>query len=224
MKQKPNPTVALVAAMVLLMSALAACGQADPVAIGEKREADQVSQPKDAALSMSRTLLPVARPFPLIAMAEPLLLDVDIPPPGRNAGSTLSVGLRISGSDSAQSAAVADSLVQAGLPARLILTRTEDATVVPLIRRDFNGHGPTRLVPVAEDAIVPGVVRDTVDVSALQEAGLVREGRHYRTVTFAWGEHVRPGRYRLSIQLIDPPPALSSVEAELLLAYQQKAK
>lgn len=216
MRLRANVSTAARAAMLLVLGVLVGCGHEPESA------RDSVAVVTENAAT--RTVVPLTRPIALASRAELANLDFDLPPPGPNSSGTLTLGLRVSGEDSAQSAAIADKLVEAGLAANVALTGTGDTKPMPLIRRDFNGHGPTRLVPVNPDGRVPGVVRDTVDVKALQQAGLDRSGSHYRTLAFAWAENIPPGRYHLKVQLVDPPEDLAALKAELLVAYQHKAK
>lgn len=209
-------SILLSAATLFAIASLAACAR-------EENTAQPGPEVNSKAAEM-RTEVPLTRPIALDKAGEVVDLTFDVPPPGPNASSTLSLGLRVSGADSAQSAAMADKLVEAGLAADVTLMRVDGMAAIPLIRRDFNGHGPTLLVPVRADGRVPGVVRDTVDVIALREAGLVRQGGHDRTLAFAWAENIQPGRYQLRLELVDPPQELAALKTELLVAYQHKAK
>jgi hypothetical protein len=181
------------------------------------------TQPLTAEEAASRTMVPLTRPFPLVAMAEPLVLDFEVPPPGRNSSATLSVGLRVSGTDLKQVVEVRDTLAQARMPAVMSLT-DPDGAVVPLYRRHDDGYGLSEVVLVGADGYVPGVVGSSVDDTALDHARLVRTDRTYRVLGFAWAGQTKPGRYQLKIQLIDPEPDLSAIQAELLLAFRHKGK
>jgi hypothetical protein len=216
MRLKANFSTVAPAAMLLVIGGLLGCGHEPESA----RDSAGVANENAA----TRSAVPLTRPITLGSLAELANLEFDLPPPGPNSSGTLTLGLRVSGEDSAQSAAIADRLVEAGLAANVVLTRTGETKGMALIRRDFNGHSPTRLVSVDPDGHVPGVVRDTVDVTALREAGLERNGIHYRTLAFAWAENIPPGRYSLKVQLLDQPEDLATLKAELLVAYQHRAK
>ncbi|PKH96034.1 hypothetical protein CXG43_09775 [Stenotrophomonas sp. Bg11-02] len=191
-------------------------------------------QPAQAPDTSARTgpvapregVVPLVRPFPLTAMAEPLVLEFELPPPGPNSSSTLMIGLRLTGADEAAAAAVARMVAESGLQAELELTHTESGKpiAVPLVRRESRGHGPSELVQVGADGRVPRAVQTTVDQIAVEQAGISSAASSSRSLAFAWARDARPGSYALRLKLLNPQPDLASIDAELLLAYQYRAK
>ncbi len=171
-----------------------------------------------------RKVVPLARPFELVATAEPQVVEFELPPPGNNASTTLTLGLRVSGPDGLQSLAAAEAIERAGLAAKLSLTGMDGNTAVPLVRVDYSGRGPVRWLPVGADEAVPAVEGSSVDVTSLEQVGLVQAGREYRELVFARAEDMKPGRYQLKIQVVDPAPTLATAQVELLVAYQHRSK
>ena len=171
-------------------------------------------------------MVPVVRTFPLTAMVEPTKVEFDLPPPGRNATTTLLLGIRVDGKNGAESHGVAAAIRGAGLVAQVKLTRIENTVelAVPLVRVDRKEDGTAELVPIAADGHVAGVRYDDVDDTSLMEAGRANPHRDYRTLAFASAQNTAPGRYRLSIRLLDPSPELAGIKSELLVAYRHKSK
>lgn len=209
----------------LVLSALILCSS------GAMLVACQPAQAPDTAartgpVTPREDVVPLVRPLSLTAMAEPLIVEFELLPPGPNSSSTLMIGLRLTGTDEAASAAVARMVAESGLQAELELTHTESGKqiAVPLVRRDSRGHGPSELVPVSADGRVPRAVQTTVDQIAVEQAGISSAASSSRSLAFAWARDARPGSYALRLRLLAPDPELASIESELLLAYQHRSK
>lgn len=175
----------------------------------------------------TRTAVPLVRPFALVPMREPLVLEFDLLPPGRNSSASLTIALRASDAATGNAQDIPRMIRNSGLNATVSLTPLDPQSPPPqLYTIDFDAVGPgyKPSVPVAADGRVRGVMINDVDSIALDEAGLAEPGRDYGTVSFAWAKSPEPGRYRLELQLIDPAPELTSVPVELLLAYQRQPK
>lgn len=208
-----------------VLSALVLCGcGAMLVACQPAKEPETTA--RTGPVAPREDVVPLVRPLSLTAMAEPLIVEFELPPPGADSSSTLTIGLRLTGADEAASAAIARVVSESGLQAELELTRTESGKqiVVPLVRREFRGHGPSELVSVGPDGRVPRVVHTTVDRISVAEAGISSAAPSSRSLAFAWAREARPGTYTLRLKLINPQPELASVDAELLLAYQYRGK
>jgi len=170
--------------------------------------------------------VPIVRPLKLVPMEKPLVVEFEALPPGPNASSTLSIGIRVRATGTLDSAGVTDRIKDAGLPVQITLMRIEDSReiAVRLIRDDQSAEDGQRLVPVPSSGMVPGAVRDTVDSTSLGETGAAHRSGALRFMAFAWAPDLTPGRYRLSFRLLDPPKELAPLKTELLLAYQRKPK
>ena len=79
-------------------------------------------------------------------------------------------------------------------------------------------------IPVEANGVVPGVVPYTLDITSLINAGIVTKDDEVRAVAFAWVPSAAPGKYRLSVRLIDPSQDLSNLNVDLLVAYQFRYK
>ena len=201
----------------VLACTLAACSSPEPP--------PPFYSPHQAA---TRTAVPLVRPFPLVPMSEPYVLEFDLLPPGRNSSASLAIALRATDAATGDAWDIIDKIRHSDLNATVVLTPLDAQTSVPqLYTLDFDvvGHAQQRpTVPVAADGHVHGVMATGVDSIALDEAGLTEPGRDYREVAFAWAKAPPPGRYRLELQLIDPAPELASIPVELLLAYRRLPK
>lgn len=204
----------LIGAAAAGLALLAACQPADPPA------------PPARASSPKENVVPIIRPFPLAAMSEPQVVEFELAPPGPNASSSLSIGVRVRAADDVQVAGIAERVVREGGPAEISLERIESSgsQPVPLTRREFKGFEPSEMVAVDAEGRVPGAVPDSADETSLVDAGLAEKDGHYRTLTFAWAEQITPGRYRLRIRLLAPGSGLQPLPAELQLAYTHRAK
>ena len=175
----------------------------------------------------TRTAVPLVRPFPLVPMTEPFVLEFDLPPPGRNSSSLLSIALRVSDMPNWNAGDAAEKIRYSGLKADVALTPLDPNTATPqLYTVDFDvvGSGYKPPVLVTADGRVRGVMVIDVDSIAMDEIGLTDPGKNYQTLSFAKARSPEPGHYRLKLQLIDPPPELAAVPVELLLAYERQLK
>jgi hypothetical protein len=175
----------------------------------------------------TRTAVPLVRPFPLVPMSEPYVLEFDLLPPGRNSSSALTIALRANDAATGNARDITRMIRSSGLNATVILIPLDAQTPAPqLYTTDFDAVGPGSKpsVPVAADGRVRGVMIRDIDSIALDEAGLTEPGRDYRTLAFVWTRTPQPGRYRLELQLIDPAPELAALPVELLLAYLRQPK
>ena len=187
----------------------------------------QTAPPRpEPSTSAAQNHVPLVRPFTLTSTAEPMVVEFNLDPPGRNATPTLLVAVRVSGEDGAVALERALAVRRAGLPARVHLTRlgeTSEANA-PLVRVEQQPGTTATLVPINADGRVSTVWLDDVDVTSLEAAGLSSPHGQYMQLAMAWGQNLSPGRYRLSVELLDPPTRLAPIPAELLVAYKHKSK
>ena len=209
----------------LVLSALMLCSS------GAMLVACQPAQAPDTAartgpVTPREDVVPLVRPLSLTAMDEPLIVEFELPPPGPNSNTTLTLGLRVFGADDAASAAVARTVTESDLQAELKLVRLGVGNEAPILltRREYRGHDASQIVPVGVDGGVPQVVLTSIDTTAVEQAGIPIRASSSRTLAFAWAPDVAPGTYRLELKLIAPDPELASIESELLLAYQHRSK
>jgi len=187
----------------------------------------QTAPPRpEPSISGAQNHVPLVRPFTLTSTAGPTVVEFNLDPPGRNAAPTLLVAVRVSGEDGAVALERALAIRRAGLPARVHLTRLGEMgeANAPLVRVEQQPGTAATLVPINADGQVSTVWLDDVDDTSLEAAGLSSPQGHYKQLAMAWGQNLSPGRYRLSVELLDPSTRLAPIPAELLVAYKHKSK
>jgi len=159
-------------------------------------------------------------------MTTPLVVEFTLPPPGKNSSPTLFLGIRVSGEDGLKSLNAGREVRNLGLPTEVTLERLEarQRIPVPLVRVESAAGTPARTEPIGPAGRVAGGWLDDVDHRSLQSAGLEAPGSHYTQLALAWAQELQPGRYRLSIQILEPDDRLAPTQAELLVAYVNKSK
>lgn len=187
----------------------------------------QTAPPRtEPSSSATQNNVPLVRPLTLTSMAAPMVVEFNLEPPGRSATPTLLVAVRVSGEDGAAALERALTIQRAGLPARVHLTRLGEMgeANAPLVRVEQQPGMAATLVPINTDGHVSTVWLDDVDDTSLEAAGLSNPQGHYKQLAMAWGQSLSPGRYRLSVELLDPSARLASIPAELLVAYKHRSK
>lgn len=205
----------LVAAMLIAVAGLAACG----------READttQPSPEVNKENAAMRTEVPLTRPIALDKAGEVVNVEFDLPPPGRNASPMLMLGFRTESPSSEAAIALTSQLLEADLPAKVRLLRVTEGsiTTVPLSRPTGE---PGEWAALPPDGSVPGVTVTSVDTSLLEEAGLLNSTHSETYFKFAAAEKIVPGHYRLTVELMGEHPEFQGQKAELLVAYFKRGK
>lgn len=182
-----------------------------------------IESPGTASL---RTMVPLVRQLPVVAMSAPMVVEFDLQPPPKNADSTLFLGVRVNGDDGLKSLEAAQELRKVGLQTQLLLKRLDsnEAVAVPLVVVESSAGTPARILAIPASGRIVGGWLDEVDTVSMRSSGLETAESHYTQLALAWAQGVPPGKYQLSIQLIDPPAQLASIKAELLVAYRHKSK
>jgi len=210
-KRYPSLLVYWAIAMTVVFSG---CGTAkEPAAAGPSRE-------------IRKDLIPIVRDLPLVPMKEPLVVEFDVPPPGRNSSRDLMIGLRVNATDEIDSASALDEIRKSGLHATVKLMRLDAGSTiaVPLERFETRGFDPSRTVPVGAEGEVPRMWIGNVDDSSMEEAGLSARGSDYRYLAFASAPTISPGRYQLSLTLHQPTGTVHELIPDLVVAYHRRAK
>ncbi|RRU04355.1 hypothetical protein [Stenotrophomonas sp. 278] len=173
-------------------------------------------------------LVPIVRDLPLVAMKEPLVVEFDVPPPGRNSTHTLVLGIRVSGKNGQPSFEARDHVIASNIKAIVTL---EGPTIgsgrqFPLIRtvQSATTDVPNVDVRIGTDGKTEGTWPADVDDTSLVEAALTKPGSDYRYLAFASARGIPPGRYRLTIMLTHTDTDVSHVASELVVAYSHKPK
>jgi hypothetical protein len=203
------------AATLFVLAGLAACG----------REAEtakpRVEANKESAAM--RTEVPLTRPIALDKAGEVVNVEFELPPPGRNASPMLMLGFRTESPDAEAGVAVTSQLLQADFPAKVRLLRVTEGSIatVPLSRPTGE---PGEWIALPPDGAVPGVTVTSVDMSLLEEAGLLDSTDFQSYFKFAAANQIEPGHYRLTVELMDDHPEFQGQKAELLVAYLKRGK
>ncbi len=173
-------------------------------------------------------LVPLVRPLPLVKMAEPMVIEFDVPPRDKHTSPALFLGFRVADQRGLRSYEVADAIRHEPFPATVRLERINGATPVAtrLLRVEKVGSlaGRYSIVSLDPDGSVPGVGPGDIDYASVHAAGLYGGPSQYIYLQFAWAPDISPGRYRLQLQLLSPPVAAAQFNAELMVAYSRKGK
>ncbi len=172
-------------------------------------------------------LVPLVRPLPLVKMAEPMVIEFDVPPRPKHASPALFLGFRVGDQSGLRSYEVADAIRRENFSTivKLQSIATGQPEDVPLYRVERIGHpGEPTTVVIGADGVVPELGPGDVDYTSVNDAGLYGDGSSYRYLRFAFARGIEPGRYRVRVQFLDVPSELESFSVELMCAYARKGK
>lgn len=173
-------------------------------------------------------LVPIVRDLPLVPMKEPLVVEFDVPPPGRNSSPVLVIGLRVSGKNGQPSFEARDGVISSNIKAIVTLEGPGigSGRQFPLIRtvRSATTDVPDIDVQIGADGKVEGTWPDDIDSTAINEAGLTCRSDDCRYLGFSSAPGIPPGRYRLTFLFTHSDTDLSQVASELVVAYSHKPK
>ena len=173
-------------------------------------------------------LVPIVRELPLVPMTDPMVVEFDVPPPGRNSSPVLVLGLRVSGNDGSASAKAQDDVISSEIKATVILEGPGIASgnQFPLMRtvQSATTDIPNIDVPIGTDGKTEGTWPVDVDDTSLVETALTQPGSDYRYLAFASARGIPTGRYRLTIMLTHTDTDVAHVASELVVAYSHKPK
>ena len=212
-----NPTSGRLrnAALTVAFAALAGCSGPTP--------APPPVAPLDAAQAAARTQVPLTRPVALDKPGVIADLEFDLPPPGEYADSTLVVGIRIEEQKAKAMLARSGMLVQSGLPAKVKLQRLDGAQTTDIALTRIGNELKER-ISLGTDGLTPGVRQESVNGAMLRDAGLIEQGIIYTVLSFGFTVDPPPGRYHLSVELLEERPQLKDQQADLIIAYSGKSK
>lgn len=187
---------------------------------GCQREQADTPQP------LREDVIPLVRPLPTGPMSQPMVVEFEVPPPPKGATSTLVLGLRVTGHDSAEAGRRSQMVIHAGAEATLKLHRVDSANLqaVLLLRDQDTGDGQSQLVALGGDGRIGAPWPSSLmDNPVPEEDGTIEQAR-FRYLSMAWAKEVLPGRYRLSLQMNNQPHDFVAAEPVLIVAYHQKSK
>ncbi|MCS4231143.1 hypothetical protein EDF77_2871 [Stenotrophomonas maltophilia] len=211
----PTPGRLRNAALAVALAVLAGCSDPAP--------APPAVAPLDAAQAAARTQVPLTRP---VALDEPGViadLEFDLPPPGPSADSTLIVGVRIEEQKAKAMLARSGMIAKGGLPARIRLQNLSGTHLSDIMLTRI-GDDLNERVPLGPDGLTPGVRQESVNGAMLRDVGLIKPGTIYNVLAFGFAVAPPPGRYQLSVELLEKRPQLKGQQAELVIAYNGKSK
>ncbi len=191
-------------------------------------EARDESAAPDQSSQIRSDLVPIVRDLPLVPMKEPLVVEFDVPPPGRNSSRILVLGLRVSGRDGRPSFESRDDIISSNIKAIVKLEGPGIASgkQYPLMRyaRNANKSEPDIEVSIGADGKTEGTWPVGIDDTAMETAGLTQPESDERYLAFASALSPPPGRYRLTFKLTHTDTDVSLLASELLVAYLHKPK
>ncbi|WP_152983384.1 hypothetical protein [Stenotrophomonas chelatiphaga] len=211
----PTPGRLRNAALAVALAALAGCSDPAP--------APPTVAPLDAAQAAARTQVPLTRPVALDKPGVIADLEFDLPPPGPSADSTLIVGVRIEEQKAKAMLARSGMIAKGGLPARIRLQNLSGTHLSDIMLTRI-GDDLNERVPLGPDGLTPGVRQESVNGAMLRDVGLIKPGTIYNVLAFGFAVAPPPGRYQLSVELLEKRPQLKGQQAELVIAYNGKSK
>jgi len=170
--------------------------------------------------------VPIVRPFKLVPMETPLIVEFDALPPGPNASSWLSIGIWVKDSDGLEAVRAMDIIERSEIDAEARLVRMENGSPVPvtLQHRDASREAGETIVELGSEGRVMQMAPSSVDSTALVAAGLASEAEQIRALDFASVLHTTAGEYKVSVRLMDVPEELSRLNIAFLVAYKRMPK
>lgn len=137
--------------------------------------------------------------------------------------SWLKLGLRMQGADQKPVSDAADRLRRGAFQTRIRLERVDGSTPVPmpLSRSSDDGRGWQKL---PHDGRVERLFQDSVDTYPLEQAGLLSQDMFYEVLQIADAGLIDPGRYRVTVDVVEDRPEFEGMQAEFIAAYYSIGK
>jgi len=208
---RPVHVIAALAAGVLL----AGCGlfspPPEPPKLLTRAEAD------------ARTVVPFTRGVRLDQAGRIVDVTFDLPPAVPPAIPSLKIGFRLQAQDVKPLLAEAERIRDVGLPARVRLERLDGDRVTP-VKLMTTARGGRSLEPLPADGYVDKLVQGKIESGMLMEAGLYSPDAAYHMLQLADAGLLDPGRYRLTVDLVEDRPQFHDLSAELIAGFQLLGK
>jgi len=137
--------------------------------------------------------------------------------------SWLKLGLRMQGSEQKAVSEAAERLRRAEFQTRIHLERVDMAkpSPIPLSRSSDDGRGWQKL---PQDGRVERLFQDSVDAYPLVQAGLQSEDMFYEVLQIADAGLIDPGRYRVTVDIVEDRPEFEGMQVEFIAAYYSLGK
>lgn len=201
--------------VLAVLGALAAC-RASP--------APEVAPPLlTRAQAEARTVVPFTRAVQLQKAGRIAEVTFDLPAAQKPAIPILNMGLRLQDTDGRSLLDAWEKIRLGRPPTRLRLERIDGGAPGPvqLWQSTPDGRDSQR---IPEDEIVRYLSDTSLDEGALIEAGLHSREMLYQVLQVADVGWLEPGRYRLTVDLMEDRPQLEGLHAELIVGYQSLGK
>lgn len=171
----------------------------------------------------ARRVVPLTRTVSLANRGVVADFEFDLPPPDPSAVPDLTIGFRLEAKDAKALRDESGLILREGLPAAIRLTRL-DITPIARVPLSRDSSDRAKQLALTEDGRVPGVTATSVDNSMLRGAGLSAAGKRYQILMLAHAEDLAPGRYHVSVELLENQPSMRLIDAQLIIAYSYRAK
>jgi len=198
-----------------VLSLLVGCGlsssQPEPPKLLTRTEAD------------ARTVVPFTRGVRLDKAGRIVDVTFDAPAVVDPKMPWLKLGLRVQGPDSTPVSEAADRLRRGEFQTRIHLERVGGATLapMPLSRPSDDGRGWQKLT---HDGRVERLFQASVDTYPLEQAGLQSKDMFYQILEIADAGLIDPGRYRVTVDVVEDRPEFGGMQAEFIAAYYSLGK
>ncbi|AWH31789.1 hypothetical protein C1930_02325 [Stenotrophomonas sp. SAU14A_NAIMI4_8] len=208
----PVPPLRAVALAIALLMLLGCAAQPPP-------PPPKVLTAEEAA---ARTVVPLTRPIALDKAGQIVDLEFELPPAGADLTAEVWIGVRVVGD--AEAVSSAESLLNGKkllAKVRLFGKHEDVEELLPLTRYDTVIR---RDVLLDSEGFVPQAVAMSPATWPLESAGLISPTSRYRPLSLAFLSNAKPGRYRLSIELLEDRSDLKNLNVELLIGYMARSK
>lgn len=135
----------------------------------------------------------------------------------------LKLGLRMQGAEQEAVSGAAERLRRSEFQTRIHLERVdgEKPLPIPLSRSTNDGRGWQNL---PQDGRVERLFQDSVDAYPLVQAGLQSEDMFYEVLQIADAGLIDPGRYRVTVDIVEDRPEFEGMQVEFIAAYYSLGK
>ncbi|CAH0246644.1 hypothetical protein [Stenotrophomonas lactitubi] len=197
------------------LALLVGCGSASPPA--------EVPKLLTRAEADARTVVPFTRGVRLDKAGRIVDVTFDLPPAVPPAIPSLKIGFRLQAQHVKPLLAEAERIRDVGLPARVRLERL-DGDRTTSVRLMTTAPGGRSMEPLPADGHAGKLVQGKVESGMLIEAGLYSQDVSYHMLQLADAGLLDPGRYHLTVDLLEDRPQLNDISAEFIVGFQLLGK
>ena len=171
----------------------------------------------------ARTVVPFTRGVRLDKAGRIVDVTFEAPAAVDPQMSWLKLGLRMQGAEQKAVSEAAERLRRAEFQTRIHLERVDMAkpSPIPLSRSSDDGRGWQKL---PQDGRVERLFQDSVDAYPLEQAGLHSQDMFYEVLQIADAGLIDPGRYRVTVDIVEDHPEFEGMQVEFIAAYYSLGK